>query len=98
MKRIVLLLFFLVVLAVGLSFAVINIEPVRVNYYLGSVEMPLALLIVLSIAVGGVLGVLATLGKIVGARGEAVRLRRSLNGVQKELEALRSASQVSSGG
>jgi len=47
MKRIVFLLFFLVVLVVGLSFAVINIEPVKVNYYLGSVEMPLALLIVL---------------------------------------------------
>ncbi len=93
MKRIVFLLFFLVVLVVGLGFAVINIDPVKVNYYLGSVEMPLALLIVLSIAVGGVLGVLATMGKIVGAKGEAVRLRRSLNGAQKELEKLRSSPQ-----
>ncbi len=96
MKRIIFLLFFLAVLAVGLAFAVINIEPVKVNYYLGSVEMPLALLIVLSIAAGGLLGVLATMGKIVGARGEAVRLRRSLNGVQKELDALRSAPQPDS--
>ncbi len=93
MKRIVFLLFFLVVLVVGLGFAVINIDPVKVNYYLGSVEMPLALLIVLSIAVGGVLGVLATTGKIVGAKGECVRLRRMLNGAEKELEKLRSSPQ-----
>ncbi len=93
MKRIVFLLFFLIVLGVGLSFAVINVEPVRVNYYLGSIEMPLALLIVLSIATGGALGVLATMGRIVGAKGEALRLRRTLNGAQKELERLRSAPQ-----
>ncbi len=92
MKRIVFLLFFLVVMVVGLSFAVINVEPVRVNYYLGSAEMPLALLIVLSLAVGGVLGVLAMMGRIVGAKGEAVRLRRLLNGAEKELQQLRSRS------
>ncbi len=91
MKRIIFLLFFLLVLVVGLSFAVINIDPVKVNYYLGSIEMPLALLIVLSIAVGGALGVLATMGKIVGAKGEAVRLRRTLNGAEKELEQLRTS-------
>ncbi len=97
MKRIIFLLFFLVVLVVGLSFAVINLEPVKVNYYLGSVEMPLALLIVLSIAVGGLLGVLATMGKIVGAKGEAVRLRRTLHDAQKQLENLRTAESGSKG-
>ncbi len=97
MKRIIFLLFFLVVLAIGLAFAVVNLEPVKVNYYLGSVEMPLALLIVLSLAVGGVLGVLATMGKIMGAKGEALRLRRTLHDAQKQLENLRATAQPGKG-
>ncbi len=97
MKRIIFFLFFLVVLAIGLVFAVINLEPVKVNYYLGSVEMPLALLIVISLAVGGVLGVLATMGKIMGAKGEAIRLRRTLHDTRKQLENLRTVESAGKG-
>jgi len=94
MKRIIFLLFFLMALVVGLSFAVINIEPVKVNYYLGSIEMPLALLVVLSLAAGAVAGVLATTGKVLGAKGQAVQLRRTLNSTRKELDNLRPVQQM----
>lgn len=91
MARIFSLILFLAVLVIGLAFAVLNAEPVMLNYYFGSREVPLSMLLVLALILGAILGVLGSLFKVVRLRRENARLARMLKGaerVEKEVPAL----------
>ncbi len=86
-------IFNIVVLAllflVGLAFATINASPVALNYYFGSKELPLSLIVVSALAGGALLGALASSILILRAKGESARLRRKLKVVEQEISALR---------
>lgn len=79
-------LFFLI-----LSFAIVNTDPVTVRYYLGySWEAPL-ILVLLVVACGGALvGLLAGLF-------QALRLRREIAVLKRELRAAQDAQQPAAG-
>ena len=57
MVRIVYSFIFLVLVIFGIVFAVLNAEPVKLNYYFGSEDVPLSLIIVFAMIVGAILGV-----------------------------------------
>jgi len=82
-----LLLIGLVVL--GLSFAVLNAEPVSLNYYFGYRDIPLSMIVVLSLAAGALIGVLVSMGMILRLKQQAGRLRRKLRTAEKEADQLR---------
>jgi len=70
----------LVVLIVfGLSFAVLNAEPVSLNYYFGYRDIPLSMVVVLSMAAGAVIGILVSMGTI-------LRLKQRLGGLHRKLQ------------
>lgn len=48
----------LIVLVIGIGFALLNTDSVSFYYYLGVVKAPLSLIIVLSFIVGGLIGLL----------------------------------------
>lgn len=50
------------VILLGFTFACLNIESVTLHYYLGQTALPLSLLLVLTLLLGIILGMLATLG------------------------------------
>jgi lipopolysaccharide assembly protein A len=79
-----LLLIFLIVL--GLSFAVLNAETVPLNYYFGHREIPLSMIVVLSLAAGAVIGVLVSMGMILRLKRQSSRLRRQLEHAEKQAE------------
>lgn len=86
------LLGFLVVLALivlGLSFAVLNSEPVALNYYFGYQDIPLSMIVVLSLAAGAVIGVLVSAGLILRLKAQAAGLRRKLRRAEKDSDQLR---------
>lgn len=87
--RILALLLLLLVIGVGLTFSVMNAEPVAVDYYVGSSEIPLALLLVATLAIGALLGVLASLGVILRLKRTASSLRRENRLAEKEIMNLR---------
>ncbi|KPK40866.1 MAG: hypothetical protein AMJ69_00850 [Gammaproteobacteria bacterium SG8_47] len=89
MRRIVTLVFTLVTILIGVVFALLNAEPVRVSYYFGATDMPLSLVIVISLAFGAGLGVLASVGLLVRTRREIARLRRDASLTAKEVMNLR---------
>jgi putative membrane protein len=89
MRRLVGLVFALLIVSFGLSFALLNAEPVAVDYYLGVSTLPLSLALTLSLVLGAILGLLATTGLLVRQRTELVRLRRRLGHADKELSELR---------
>lgn len=88
--RILALIVLLLVVALGLTFSVMNAEPVNLNYYFGSAAIPLALLLVGAVVLGAVLGVLASLGAIFRLKRDNARLRRDVRLAEKEVSNLRS--------
>ncbi len=90
MKRIFLFAVLLLVALLGLSFALMNAEPVALSYYFGSIQAPLSLVVVLALALGAGLGVLASLGLVVNQKRELARLRKSEKMATKEVQNLRS--------
>jgi lipopolysaccharide assembly protein A len=90
MKRIFSLVFFLIVLICGLFFGLLNAEPVRINYYFGARELPLSLILVITLLAGAVCGVLAAFGMIFRKSREIARLRKEIKVTGKELSNLRS--------
>lgn len=89
MVRVIGWVFLLLVLVAGLSFGVLNAEPVRLNYYFGTRLVPLSLTLVLAFALGVVLGVVASLGIVLKLKREVARLNRLVKLTEKEVMNLR---------
>ena len=79
----------LLVVIFGIVFAVLNAENVQLNYYLGSVELPLSFVLVLAMIVGAILGIFASLSFIIGSRRNSAKLKRSVEVAEKEIVNLR---------
>lgn len=90
MSRFILYIFLLAVLILVLSFSVNNSHVVTLNYYIGTFELPLALLMVFTLSVGALIGVLAILRPLMSLRMEVARLRRNVRASEQELDNLRS--------
>ncbi|MEJ2344411.1 MAG: LapA family protein [Gammaproteobacteria bacterium] len=89
MRRILLLVLSLLIVAIGAAFAVLNANVVDLNYYFGTREIPLSLTLVVAFAGGALLGVIASLGMVVRLKRENRRLRREATLAEKEVMNLR---------
>lgn len=89
MINLIKLLVALVVLTLGAGFASLNDEQVVLNYYFGSLEAPLSLVILGALGMGLLLGFVAGLTLWAGARRELSSLRRSARLAQEEINNLR---------
>ena len=83
------LLFILLVMLAGAAFAVMNAEQVQLNYYFGSAELPLSVILVGAICVGALLGILAALAGLAGLKRENASLRRQIRLASQEVKNLR---------
>lgn len=90
MGRVIKWIVLLLVLLFGLLFATLNSGTIQLNFYLGEVELPLAVTLVIALALGAVLGVASTVGIILRLRRQLGRARKELRNSQKELSSLRS--------
>lgn len=89
MRRLLAIAVILFVSFLGLAFAVLNAETVELKYYLGTISLPLALLLAITLLMGALLGGLASIGYVLHQRRETSRLRKKLSLVEKELKNLR---------
>lgn len=89
MKRILAFIILLCFAAMGLGFTVLNAGDVHLNYYFGEAVLPLALIMVGTLAVGALLGLLAAAGMLMGRKHENSRLRRRLRLAEQEIHNLR---------
>lgn len=87
--RLIKLLIILVLIIIGAAFAVHNGENVTLNYYLGSKELPLSLLLIGTLIIGAVLGILSAVGSILRLKRENTVLRHKSKVVAEEVENLR---------
>ncbi len=89
MARVFGFLFILALVVLGLSFAVLNATPVTFNYYFGFREIPLSLIVVLSILSGALLSVVVSVGTIVRLKSNASRLKKQLETMRRDEEQIR---------
>ncbi|OOO02994.1 MAG: Lipopolysaccharide assembly protein A [Chromatiales bacterium USCg_Taylor] len=85
MVRVLKVFFLLVVVLVGLELHVKNHQLVVIDYYLGTVQLPVSLLIACMLLLGAVLGVLVNLSVVVRLRRKIGELKRSLKSVDQQL-------------
>ncbi|MCP5143106.1 MAG: DUF1049 domain-containing protein [Gammaproteobacteria bacterium] len=76
MRKLVYAIVVLVCVMLGASFAVLNAEPVRVDFYLLVRDVPLSLLLVVTLTVGALLGAAVSFAWVLRTRMEVGRLRR----------------------
>ncbi len=86
MGRLIGFLFVVVLVVAGLSFAVLNSQPVTLNYYLGEREIALSLVLVLALALGALAGVVVSAGMILRQKAQIAQLRRRLRHLEKSAE------------
>lgn len=89
MRRAIGIVIAVLIVVVGLSFAMLNHDDATLNYYLGQATMPLSLWIAVALALGAVLGAISALGVVARQRRELSRLRRRVDETQRELSELR---------
>jgi putative membrane protein len=76
-------------MVLGAVFAVMNAGSVTVNYYFGSLEMWLPLLLMGVLFLGALLGVLASMGAVLRLKRENAGLKRQARLATEEVKNLR---------
>ncbi len=89
MSRLVKLCIFLFVSFLGLIFHLRNDQPVLVDYYLDTLELPFSFVVVLVLSLGVILGVLVSIPVRMRLKRENVRLLKQVSFTEKEINALR---------
>lgn len=88
-KRIIYITLFVVVLFCGLLFFVKNNQLQEVDYIIGSIELPLSILLLTSLAIGAILGIIATVPVILRLNHQKSRLEKQVKLSEKEINNLR---------
>lgn len=92
MARVIGLIFILIVLVFGLTFAVMNAESVHLNYYFGVYQMPLSLVLVIAFVGGALFGAVVNVGMMLRLKRQISRLRKEARFTDKEVKNLRALS------
>jgi uncharacterized membrane protein YciS (DUF1049 family) len=79
----------LLVLILGITFAYLNADGVIVNYYIGEKQVPLSLLLLLTLGIGLLIGVLSMVIPLIKLKHKNVKIQKKLKQAQKEVENLR---------
>jgi len=87
--RILSILFLILLVLLGISFATLNSDLVTVNYYVGQQTTPLSLVLISAFGMGGLFGMLAGTILLLNAKMKNYHLRQRLKMAQKEIENLR---------
>lgn len=89
MRKPIIIVFILIIAALGLSFATLNADDVVVDFFFGEADLPLSFVLVVTLILGALLGVLASQVVVFRKRREIRKLKREVSNAQKELNELR---------
>lgn len=82
--RIISYIILVIIVILGLSFALLNAEPVTLNYYIGTRQISLSLLLVLFLGVGVVFGLIVAIIPILKLKSKNRHLKSQLKQLQKD--------------
>lgn len=89
MMRLIRFLFLFLVLVIGLAFTVKNNQLVELNYFAGTFEISMSLLVILCLFVGSLLGILSSMLVILPLKRELSRQRQQSRIKEQEISNLR---------
>lgn len=87
--RIFTYIFLIIVIILGITFAILNHSPVIIHYYLGEKTLPLSLLLVIFFVIGALIGLIVAFWISVKLKIKNYRLRQQLKVAEKEIANLR---------
>jgi len=87
--RAIKLLIIIALIFIGAAFAYNNGDSVTINYYFGSQDMPLSMLVIATLIIGAIVGMFSATGSIFRLKRENSALRRKSKAVSEEVENLR---------
>lgn len=83
------IILFIVLMVIGGALASLNAGTVDLNYYFGSITLPLTIVLLGAVALGAFLGVLASLGGIFRLKRKNSELKRKARLAAQEVNNLR---------
>ena len=89
MLRIIKILLFILLILIALAVHLRNDQLVTFNYYLGNIDLPFSLFIVIAVCVGAILGILSVVPNLIRLEREKSRLASKVRLTEKELDTLR---------
>ena len=87
--RIVMTIFYLLLILVGITFAGLNASIVQINVYFITFHIPISVLIILTFGFGVLMGFVLFLGRYWRLKAEHRRIKNQLKLTEKEIRNLR---------
>ena len=87
--RIVMILFYLLLIMVGVSFAALNASFVVVNFYFSTMKMPISVVMMMMLGIGIVVGFFIFSLRYWRLKSDCRRLRQQLKMTEQEIKNLR---------
>lgn len=87
--RIMKIIFYLILIIIGVSFAVLNAETVQVHFYVTSITLPVSLLMTFALGIGILIGSLLFIGKYWRIKFENHKISNQVALLDKEIKNLR---------
>ncbi|HIF18310.1 MAG TPA: LapA family protein [Cycloclasticus sp.] len=87
--RLVYLLLFVVILAVGFVLSILNSAPITINYYYGWLELPLSFALLIAFIMGALIGLSSKIWSSLRWRQRYSKLSKEASISKKEVSSLR---------
>lgn len=91
MRRVIIIIFALIVFGIVLALALENLQAIHFNYLFGTVAMPLAAVLAGVLVIGAIVGALTAIPAVLRAHWHARRYRSQLHQAREEIYNLRRA-------
>ncbi|TAL61324.1 MAG: LapA family protein [Legionella sp.] len=88
--RIVMLVFYVLLIILGVSFATLNASSVEINFYVKTVSMPISVLMTIMLGIGIIIGFVLFIFRYWRLKAECRRMNSQLKLTEKEIKNLRS--------
>lgn len=87
--RLMMLVFYIILIIIGVSFAALNASSVAVNFYFNTISLPISLLMTLVLGLGVLIGFLLFITRYWRLKIECHKMRNQLKLTEKEIKNLR---------
>jgi putative membrane protein len=83
------IIFYLLLILVGVTFAALNASSVQVNFYIKTVTMPISVLMTIVLGIGVLLGLFLFITRYWRLKVDYVKIKNQLKLTEKEIKNLR---------
>lgn len=87
--RIVMIIFYLILILTGVSFAALNAGSVQINLYVTNVSMPIAVLMTIMLGIGLLMGLFLFVCRYWRLKVDYMKIKNQLKLTEKEVKNLR---------